>query len=446
MGIRRKSKSRGKHIRRRQSKRGGMEQEEQTSGFKRDRGEEGKEERNVAQRVEEAFEQPEVQQALAVINEQAPVEQMVVVEERPLNIGVVNESTNENILERTMHNMDLLLTASSAVLTRMRERATEGLNAVAQVDYPRICAQTLVPIISVGGLIAIGNSDTLTTTLNSALTVSRGAFDLVWQILSNAGGFVGLTATSLGRILGAGGRDAANSYRLTMAGINMMTNLLLRMVPEGQRTTAMAGTAALAAAAVTSCVYDERAREIVTGAVNEFMTELGNANPLQYLTMGHPDLIPVAEIEAQQQEALAVQEQAIELQTEEDRQIALTAMNTALQQLNQLVQTVAEIKGTSPQQIRRELQDTFNTNLARFEEMSDALMREPETIRLLQQIIVRRGEGRVATQTDLYSDVTRTANSGLGPRRDTIGGYRRRTRKSGKRRRRQTHKRRRHRK
>jgi hypothetical protein len=445
MGIRRKSKSRGKHIRRRQSKRGGMEEDKQTSRTKREREEEGEEgERNVAQRVEEAFEQPEVQQALAVIAEEAPVEQMVVVEERPLNIGVVNESTNENILERTMHNMDLLLTASSAVLTRMRERATEGLNAAAQVDYPRICAQALVPIISVGGLIAIGNSDTLTTTLNSAFTVSRGAFDLVWQILSNTGGFVGLTATSLGRILGAGGRDAANSYRLTMAGINMMTNLLLRMVPEGQRTTAMAGTAALAAAAVTTCVYDERAREIVTGAVNEFMTELGNANPLQYLTMGHPDLIPVAEIEAQQQEALAVQEQALEVQTEEDRQRALTAMNTALQQLNDLVVEVARINRTTPEQIRRELQDTFNTNLARFEEMSDALMREPETIRLLQQIIDRRGEGRGATQTDTYGlpDRPPSPDNESAP----FGGYRRRTRKSGKRRRRQTHKRRRHRK
>ena len=74
--------------------------------------------------------------------------------------------------------------------------------------------------------------------------------------------------------------------------------------------------------------------------------------------------------------------------------------------------------------------------------MSATLMREPETIRLLQQIIYRRGEGRGATQTDTY---------GLPPRPPSpdnesapFGGYRRRTRKSGKRRRRQTHKRRRH--
>lgn len=443
MGLSRKSKLRRKQIRRRQSKRGGMEQE-QTSGVKRIR-EEG-EEAEKRQRLEQAFQQPEVQEALAVIAEEASAQEMVVVEERPINIGIVNESTNENILERTMHNMDLLLTASSVVLTRMGERATEGLNAAAQVNYPRLCAQFLLPIVSVGGLIALGNSDTVTTTLNSALTVSRGAFDLVWNILSSTGGFTGLTVTSLGRILGAGGRDAANAYRLTMAGINMMTNLLLRMVPEGQRTNAMAGAAALAAAGVTTCVYDERARGIVIGSVNEFMTELGNANPLQYLTMGHPELIPVAEVEAQQQEALVVQEQALEVQTEADREQALTAMNAALQQLDQLVQTVAGIKGTSPEQIRRELQETFNNNLAEFQRMSDALMREPETIRLLQQIIDRRGEGRSATQTDLYSDIERRVNSDLGPRRDTLGGYRRRTRKSGKRRRRQTQKRRRHRK
>ena len=367
---------------------------------------------------------------------------MVVVEERPINIGLINESTNENILERTMHNMDLLLTASGVVLTRLGERATEGLNAAAQVNYPRLCAQFLLPIVSVGGLIAVGNSDMVSTTLNSALTVSRGAFDLVWNILSSTGGFAGLTATSLGRILGAGGRDAANTYRLTMAGINMMTNILLRMVPEGQRTNAMAGAAALAAAGVTTCIYDDRARDIVTGAVNEFMTELGNANPLQYLTMGHPDLIPAAEIEAQQQAALVVEEQALEVQTEEDRLRALNSMNRALQQLNELVVNVAQIKGTTPEEIREQLNVTFHNNLAEFQRMSNELMREPETTRLLAQILRNRGEGNNATQPDLYSG--NTGNTDF-KRSSTLGGYKRRTRKSGKRRKRQTHKRRRHR-
>jgi hypothetical protein len=443
MTLTRKSKSRGKQIRRRQSKRGGME-EEQTSGVKRSR-EEGEEERNVEQRVEEAFERPEVQQALAVIASEAPSDEMIVVE-NPANLGEANELTRTNMVERAVNNIELFLALTDDTLNTVRERTISGLNTVAAINYPKICAQVLLPMLSVGALIGIGNSNTVSETFNSAFVVSRGGFNLVWNILSSLVDFGSLSTRSLGEILSAGGRDAANAYRLTSSGINMIASLLIRMIPEGQRQGVLTGLTALTAATVTSCVYDERARNALTGAMNEFMQEARNVNPLQYLTMGHPELIPAAEANMQLQQEVAVQEQALEVQTEEDRLTALNALNTALQQLNDLVNTVAEIKGTTPDEIRQQLNNNFNDNLQRFEEMSNALMRDPETTRLLQQIIARRGEARGATQTDEYSGYT--GNTDSFTRRNTLGGYKKKSKKAGKgkRRRRQTQKRRRHRK